>query len=51
MMHDYWCGCFDRQLPGLVGIKALLNSWGPSRACRVDTVVRQANGNEAIPDE
>lgn len=50
-MHNYFCGCFDRQLSGLVGIKALLNLWGPSHACRVDTDVRQANGNRVISDE
>lgn len=32
------------------GIKALLNLWGPSHACRVDTDVRQANGNRVISD-
>lgn len=51
MMHNYFCGCFDRQLSGLFAIKALLNLWGPSPACRVDTDVRQTNGNRVISDE
>lgn len=50
-MHNYFCGCFDRQLSGHVGTKALPNLWGPSHGCRVDTDVRQANGNRVISDE
>lgn len=51
MMHNYFRGCSDRQLSGLVGIKALLNLWGPSHACRMDTDVRHANWNRVICEE
>lgn len=37
----------DSKLSGIIGIKELLTLWGLSHACRVDTVVRQADGNRS----